>query len=189
MFEGGFWSSLLTLPIYASSPRRLRMKYSRVIVRVNGKREGKTISFDVSNNLFGNESQESQNCEGTGDLRREGSVEVVDHFSFVAAGSNDYRQSNTHISIEVSAVNLIQNYFMQFVPSAFQNNNRAARALDPPRKRRRGAAKFCRKVRGGRQKASTTFATWKEHIATNPPPVISPLPTTTSLNHRKTRDQ
>ena len=88
-------------------------------MRVNGKRAGKTIRFDVSNNLSGNESQESQNCEGMGDLRREGSVEGVDHSLFVAAGNNDYQQSNTHISIEVSAVNLIQNYFMQFVPSAF----------------------------------------------------------------------
>ena len=167
------------------------MKYSRVIVRVNGKRARKTIRFDVSNNSSGNESQDSQNWEGTGDLRREGSMEGVDHSSFVVAGTNGYRQRNTHISIEVIAVNLIQNYFMQFVQSAFQNNNRAVRPLNPPRRRRRRSAKFCRKVRGRQQKDSTTFAIWKEHTSVNPQQVIypPPLPATTSLSHHKTRDQ
>ena len=129
---------------------------------------------------LGGGSQKTSNHEGTGDLRWEGLEE-----------GNASCQINPHISIGVSAVDLIQNYFMQFVQSAFQNNNRAVRPLNPPRRRRRRSAKFCRKVRGRQQKDSTTFAIWKEHTSVNPQQVISspPLPATTSLSHHKTRDQ
>ena len=80
------------------------------------------------------------------------------------------------VRFEVSAVNYIMDYFMQVAESVISSSLQVARGGNQParRRRRRGSAKYGRRVRGSWQKDSTTFLLYKEQITNHPQPSIPP---------------
>ena len=92
------------------------------------------------------------------------------------------------VRFEVSAVNCIMDYFMQVAESVFPASLQVARGGNQParRRRRRGSAKYGRRVRGSWQKDSTTFLLYKEQITNHPPqPSIPPSKTSSNKTTKK----